>query len=384
MAWLVTIVRRIVLPEAVLTERTGPEPGARQRGGLFSRPYRLQLPLDVVGLALMAAAAAQLGDPDVLLHVVWVVLALEAFLFGAATAGIRIAVASVFVVGYAIAADGSSTPLAASLADLDFAEWPLMAAIAVIVAVLADRVTDTGRRYAALYRRASDRLITAQEDERKHLAADLHDGVGQAITALGLTLDAAETALRAGDRPDEALETIRRARALTASTLEDVRAVAFRLRPARLQETGLVAALAELAAAAGIPVAFSAEPELVRPGLVDEAREVDAYRIAQEALGNAARHARASHVTLHVARVDRRLRIEVTDDGIGFDPRLVDARGLGLAGMRDRATAIGATLTVRGRPGRGTLVRLDVPLARGAQPVPQTAAAVAAAEGPAA
>jgi signal transduction histidine kinase len=326
----------------------------------------------------------QLGNPDVFLHVVWVVLALEAFLFGARTAGIRIALAALFVIGYAIAANGSATPLAASMADLDLEEWPLMAAIAVIVAVLADRVTDTGRRYAALYRAASDRLITAQEDERKRLAADLHDGVGQAITALGLTLDAAEAALRSPGGDDRALDAVRRARELTGSTLEDVRGVAFRLRPARLRETGLVAALAELAATAGLPVEFNADPSLVRPGLVGEAREVDAYRILQEALGNAARHSRATRVALVVSRIDRRLRVEVIDNGVGFNPRLVASNGLGLASMRDRATAIGATLVVKSRPGAGTQIRLDVPLARPANSVMEIAPVVLPADGPAA
>jgi len=366
----------------MLTEHPGPDLEPRRPGGVFGKPYGLQLPLDAAGLLLMLGAAAQLGNPDILLHVVWVLLAIEAFLFGARTAGIRIAFAALFVVVYAIVANGEGTPVASAMADLDLEEWPLMAVIAVIVAIMADRVVDTGRRYAALYRAASDRLLTAQEDERKRLAADLHDGVGQALTALGLTLDAADTALRSpDDRFSEALDAVRRARELAGTTLEDVRGVAFRLRPARLHETGLVAALSELAASAGVPVEFAADAALVRPDVIDPAREVDAYRIVQEALGNAAGHARASRITLRVTAVDRRLRIEIADDGVGFDPRTVDSRGLGLASMRDRAGAIGGTLTVRSRKGAGTVVRLDAPLAHPTAGPSDGVAAVARAKG---
>ena len=216
-----------------------------------------------------------------------------------------------------------------------------MAVIAVIVAVMADRVTNTGRRYATLYRAASDRLLTAQEDERKRLAADLHDGVGQTMTALALTLDAADATLARTGAPDAAgREGVRRAREMAGIALEDVRGVAFRLRPARLRETGLVAGLRELAASAGRPVEFSADASLVRPNLLDEDREVDTYRIVQEALGNATRHGQADRIRITIQRVDRMLRIEIVDDGVGFDTAIISRRGLGLASMRDRASVV--------------------------------------------
>ena len=144
--------------------------------------------------------------------------------------------------------------------------------------------------------------------------------------------------------------------------LEDVRGVAFRLRPARLRETGLVAGLRELALSAGRSVEFSADPSLLRPNLLDEEQEVDTYRIVQEALGNATRHAQPDRVRITVQRVDRVLRIEVVDDGVGFDPAIITRRGLGLASMRDRASVLRGTLRLHSRPGMGTVVRLDVPL----------------------
>jgi signal transduction histidine kinase len=345
---------------------SSPDVGARA-GWLVAHPWPLVLALDAAAIALALGTIARVADPDILLHGVWIVLALEAFAFGLRTAAVRIAVASIFVVGYALAADDNSSQIGLALTDLDLEEWPLMAVIAVIVAIMAERVLATGRRYAALYRAASDRLLTAQEDERKRLAGDLHDGVGQTITALSLTLDAADAALARVALPDRAAsDAVRRAGEMAGIALEEVREVAFRLRPPRLRETGLVAALRELVRSAGTPVDFIADASLDRPGLLDPAGEVEAYRIAQEALANATRHGHARRVAVSVQRLARHVRIEVSDDGVGFDPRSVGARGLGLASMRDRAAAVGGSLTIRSRPGRGTLLRLDVPLATGA------------------
>jgi signal transduction histidine kinase len=341
--------------------------GAARAGWLLARPVWLVVALDAVAVALALAAVAQLADPDPLLHVVWIVLALEAFAFGLRTVLVRIAVASLFVVGYALAANDNTGPLGLALADLDLEEWPLMGVIAVLVSVMAERVRLTGHRYAALYRAASDRLLTAQEDERKRLALDLHDDVGQTITALLLTLDAADASLGRAELADPAArDAVRRAREMAGLALDDVRDVAFRLRPPRLRETGLVAALRELVQTAGTPAGFYADVELDQPSLLDPASEVEAYRIVQEALANATRHGHAREVTVSVQRIRRHLRIEVSDDGVGFDPRAVGDRGIGLASMQDRASAMGGTLAVRSRPGSGTLVRLDVPLATAA------------------
>ncbi len=337
---------------------------APRSGWLIAEPVWMLVLLDTIGIGLAVAVLAQVEDADILLHIVWIVLAIEAFTFGLRVAAVRITAATLFVIAYAVAANWEAAPTAAALVDLDVKEWPLMAMIAIVVAVMADRVTSTGRRYAALYRAASDRLLTAQEDERKRLAADLHDGVGQTMTALGLTLDAAEAALACPDTPDRvARESLHRAREMAGLALDDVRGVAFRLRPARLREAGLMAGLSELAASAGTAVEFSADASLKRPDLLEPALEVDAYRIVQEALGNATRHGHATRVEMRVRRISRTLRIEVADDGVGFDPGRVTGRGLGLASMEDRARAVHGKLEVRSRPGAGTLVRLDVPLA---------------------
>jgi signal transduction histidine kinase len=249
------------------------------------------------------------------------------------------------------------------LHELDLEEWPLMFAISVVVAVAADRVASTSRRYAALYQRASDRLITAQEDERRKLALDLHDGVGQTLAALVYTLDASESTLWAGPNPPSPLarSAIRRAQDLAAIALEDTRDVAYRLRPARFVEIGLLAGIEQLAKAMGARFHLDVDPDLVRPGLLDPQAEIDVYRVVQEALANAVRHSHAKLISVTVSSPDGRLWISVRDNGVGFRgaPR---PTGLGVAGMHERAHVIDGELRIDSRPGVGTTVTLAVPI----------------------
>jgi signal transduction histidine kinase len=341
-------------------------PGAAPRalGWLFGRPATLQAGLDLAAIAFALATLAQLANPDVLLHCVWVVLAVDAFLFGLRITAIRILLASVFVFVYAALAQGTGTPGSILLADLDLEEWPLMVVIAVVVAVMADRLSATSRRYAALYRQASDRLLTAHEDERRRLARDVHDGVGQTMTALTLTLDAAESMLWAGiDAPSVLTRgAIGRAQELAALALDEARDVARRLRPARIEETGLVAAIAELSRASGVQVSVHTDAALIRPGLLPLSAEVEAFRVVQEALTNSIRHSRARRYWVTARQVGRNLRLEVGDDGIGFDPKAPHPAGLGLAGMAERADAVSGHLTISRRSSHGTIVALQIPL----------------------
>jgi signal transduction histidine kinase len=355
-----------------MTTRTASEqPSFRRKNrarGFIGQPVWLQFALDFGGIVLAIAAFGHGYNPDVLLHMVWVVLALEAFAFGLQATSVRIAAATVIVFAYSAIAEGGSTALTASLIDLELDEWPFMVVISIVVAVMADRTTSTSRRYAALYRQANNRLLTAQEDERRRLARDVHDGVGQTITALSLTLDAAESMLWAPSEPPSPLSrgAIRRAQELASTALAEARDVALRLRPARIQETGLVAAVSELATAAGRPVDFHADPELMRPGLLPVDAEVELYRMVQEALGNSVRYAAARHRWITARIVSHWLQIEVGDDGLGFDRSRTSTRGLGLAGMEDRAQALGARLAIHSKPGQGTTVIVGMPLSASA------------------
>jgi two-component system sensor histidine kinase UhpB len=206
--------------------------------------------------------------------------------------------------------------------------------------------------------------MTAQEDERKRLARDLHDGIGQVLTALTLTLDAAENLMWSGpDQPKPlSRSAILRAQELAATALEETRDVSFRLMPARITESGLAASIRELASAAGRTIETRIDPALIRPGLLDPNVEVEAFRIVQEALGNATRHADAERVGVRVDEVGDELRLEVWDDGVGFRHG-ADMAGLGLAGMRERAAMIGGRLIVDSAANNGTRVSLGIRLA---------------------
>jgi signal transduction histidine kinase len=320
--------------------------------------------LDAIAIVLAVATFLQRGEPDLLFHAVWVVLVIEAFAYGVHVSGPRIAIAAVVVIGYSLLDDLSGLrPLEVS--DLVFTEWPLMIVIITMVAVMADRVTRTSRNIAALERQTHEQLVTAREDERRRLSADLHDGLGQTLTALVLSLDAAEASIGADDDAP-AQRALRRAQDIATIALEETHDAARRLRPARMRELGLINAVRDLAANAGRPVEVSFDPLLSSPELLPVEEEMQAYRIVQEAIANAIRHGSAASIVVDLRMVrGGRLQIDVTDDGAGFEMPASPGEGLGLRGMQERAAAIRGTLDVRSRLGEGTRVRLVLPLRAG-------------------
>ncbi len=318
---------------------------------LRATPRLIQAGLDVAGLLLIVAAfTSRLFSPEIWFHCVFVVLVLNGFLFGLRGTLVRIGIVTVPLLVYA-----NADALGLSLQQMELTEWPLMFVIAVIVAWMADRAEGTSRRYAALFRRASERLLTVQEDERRRIARELHDGVGQVLTALTLTLDAEPAPMSA--------ITQHEARQLAVSALAETRDLAERLRPARLDEIGLIHALRDLAHRAGFPVDIEAAPDTTDPGLLSPSARVETYRIVQEALANAARHSGADGARVTLERDLNELLITVTDEGVGFDPADPTHAGIGLAGMSERAELIGAGLTIESRPGHGTRVLLRIPVA---------------------
>jgi signal transduction histidine kinase len=313
-----------------------------------------------MSIGLAVAAVLQLAEPELLLDLFWVTILIGAFVFSLTGALVRIALASVFVIGYTFVEAGGLGP-PAQFEVLDLAEWPLLIVILILVALLADRLATTARRYAGLYRRASDRLLSAQEVERGRLSRDLHDSVGQTLTAVLLSLDAAEADLAGATPPAAgARAAVQRAQVLAEAALEQARDVAAQLRPPRLNEVGMGAAITDLAGMAGVPVDARFDPLVLPPGLLEADQEIGIYRIVQEAMGNAARHSRAQHIWIDASRGQQAVTIEVGDDGVGFDPDSRPERGLGLAGMRERADSLGARLAVHSRPGSGTTVTLVV------------------------
>lgn len=223
------------------------------------------------------------------------------------------------------------------------------------------------------FRRLGRAVWRVQEDERRRLARELHDGVGQNLTALKHRLAQLEDALP----PDSpARGQLDAALALCSETLEDTRHLSRLLRPPILDDLGLEAALRWLARSlgesTGIPVTLDLQP---LPALDGELQTL-LFRVAQEALNNAAKHAQAQNVIVRVVSRDGMLQLQVADDGHGFDPgQASQAGGSGLGGMRERLRLYDGRLELHSAPGEGTRVRALVPLAaRNATPVPGAAA----------
>jgi len=212
------------------------------------------------------------------------------------------------------------------------------------------------RRLEAERRRAGSAALRAQEEERARIARDLHDEVNQSLTGLLLRLEAAR---EAAPPPLEA--ELAETKALANQAMTELLSLARQLRPTALDDLGLAAAVAGLVEQAGrgeIEAALQLDGDFTDLG--GDAQLV-VYRVAQEALSNVARHSGARHVAVRLRRGDGPgVVLEVADDGRGFAFEEAE-RGLGIAGMRERALLIGGELTIESRPGHGTTVRLEVP-----------------------
>jgi signal transduction histidine kinase len=203
------------------------------------------------------------------------------------------------------------------------------------------------------------RVINAQEEERRRLAQELHDDTAQALAALLMRMEA----LRDSVSPDE--ELVRRhiepTVAQGARALEDLRRVIMGLRPAALDDLGLVAALRSYAGSvlvtAGVSLDFSVQG---RERRLPRAEEVALFRIMQEAMNNIARHSEAKNATVRLDFQDGQLVATVEDDGRGFDLDQVQARGWGLIGMRERSDIVDARLEVASAPNKGTSVKVEL------------------------
>ncbi|MHB9862750.1 GAF domain-containing sensor histidine kinase [Streptomyces sp. YIM S03343] len=211
---------------------------------------------------------------------------------------------------------------------------------------------------AGLYERSRELTIA---EERSRLAHELHDAVSQKLFSLRLTAQAAAALV---DRdPARAKDELHQVAALAAEAADELRAAVVELRPAALDEDGLVATLRTqvqvLDRAHTARVRFAASGFRALPAAQEEA----VLRVAQEALHNALRHSGAAHVDVTVDRRGNGAVLRVTDDGSGFDPQAIRTAGrhLGLVSMRDRASGAGGTLTVTSAPGKGTTIELEVP-----------------------
>jgi signal transduction histidine kinase len=205
------------------------------------------------------------------------------------------------------------------------------------------------------------RINEMLEEQARHIAHALHDDAGQLLTAVHLTLDRLQRELPTGDSDE-----LREARRFLVQIEDHLRGLSHELRPTLLDDLGLLPALEFLAqsvsARSGIPIRVTGSRLRRLPTRVETAL----YRIVQEALRNAAKHSQARHVNVGIDVAERQIRCSIRDDGRGFDAGGTlngkAPRGLGMVGMRERLDALGGDMVIRSNPGRGTELRITVPL----------------------
>jgi signal transduction histidine kinase len=206
----------------------------------------------------------------------------------------------------------------------------------------------------------SARLVQAQEEERRALSRELHDEVGQSLSAVLVELRNLSTglAMRSEEQSRGHVETIK---GLVESTVRLVRNMALLLRPSMLDDLGLIPALKwqarECSKSTSMDVTVAAD--LDSDELSDEYKTC-IYRVVQEALHNCARHSHAASVRIRVEQARDRLLLSIRDDGQGFDA--VNTKGLGLLGIQERVTRLGGTCEVQSQPGRGTTLSVVLPV----------------------
>jgi two-component system sensor histidine kinase UhpB len=253
-------------------------------------------------------------------------------------------------------------------ASLEGLSDPDLNRLAAALNTILDRLeayTRTIETYRQQLRALSGRVITAQEEERRRIARELHDETSQALATLIINLDLAEQSL-----PHELAQTreaLRATRRLAAQTLEEVRKLVYNLRPTALDDLGLVPALRWYARdhldKMGVQVRLEAKgcTERLSPQV-----ETAIFRIAQEALNNIAKHAQARNARVSLGMKDSRLTLMIEDDGRGFDVdevlRSTEERHLGLFGIEERVALLGGTFNIESQPGHGTRLRVQVPL----------------------
>ena len=228
-----------------------------------------------------------------------------------------------------------------------------------------ERQRDREAESARDLQRLSSQLLTAQEEERRSIARELHDEVGQVLTAIKVELAMAQRGIEASGGDREALAGLR---AITDGALSTVRDLSHLLHPAMLDDLGLPAAIEWYAK--GFERRHGVRIELLQEHM-DERLTADTeaaiYRILQEALTNVAKHAQATRCRIYLQRLPHTLLVTIEDDGVGFEPAASGtprgARGLGLIGIRERVAQIRGELRIEATPGMGTRLTVEVPAA---------------------
>lgn len=211
----------------------------------------------------------------------------------------------------------------------------------------------------------SRHLLKGEEEERRRISRELHDETGQALMVLRFHLEmlaADSTKPEQRSKVEESLEVLDR-------TIEGLRRIIARLSPRVLEELGLVAAIRRNAQQLTSRTKMKARLELPeRIAAMDHDIEVALYRSVQEALNNIAKHSQARNFAVRLQAPADRVQLEIEDDGVGVLTRSPHERGFGLMGMRERAVALGGSMSIHSRRGKGTQIRIMLPLRKGDLP----------------
>ena len=307
-------------------------------------------------LAVVTIGGALIGTPVPWYNYAPVSTLLLAVIFMARVAGRRPAI---FAAAVAALAFGRELPIESPLTDpVGLFRLLALVVLAGYVILTQEQLSKCADRLRSLSRR----LFSVQEDERRHLARELHDEFGQVLVSIGMHLRAARRGAGA-EHPslDNSIQLVQRA-------AEQLRSLVLELRPSVLDSAGLDAALGWLAEEFGRRTGMSVELSGSIGDLPDPV-EIGCFRVVQEALTNVMRHARARRIWIALNRNETVAELVVRDDGIGFSVTTILAGGpyqgkLGLTGMLERAELLGGTLDIDSRPGNGTLIRLRVPAAK--------------------
>lgn len=234
-----------------------------------------------------------------------------------------------------------------------------------------ERTEELTRLYQELQQKEQQRrallnqVILAQEEERKRIARDLHDSVGQALTGLTMAMDNVEETLPPA--MSEVKDRLGEIRTMLATTLEEVRRLMVALRPALLDDLGLIPAISWYAETQFKAAHVEFKVQTMNARRVSPQVETVLFRVIQEAITNVVKHAQAKHATIRLEFYPERVRAAVEDDGRGFDLTQVSRRegtwtALGLLGMEERVGLVGGTITILSAPSQGTKVLVEIPL----------------------
>lgn len=253
-----------------------------------------------------------------------------------------------------------------ALEPLPFNEFKLMIGVAQQLGLSIEnaRLYQEAQKREKLLGELLRQVVGAQEAERQRIARELHDATGQSLTALGLGLRGVETVL---SKDSPVIEQIKELKSYSTNALDELRRIIADLRPSQLDDLGLVATLQWYLRAfekrRSIRTTFELKGRSVR---LPSEYETVLFRITQEALTNVAKYAEASQVTVKLELSSKQLNLSIKDDGCGFDPNEVlgedNYAGWGLVGIRERALLLGGYYEIDSKPGRGTCIRVSVPL----------------------